>query len=45
MPDAMNNGCSYKPSIHGALIAGVVPQPRPVRLPVQTHPRQRQDTR
>jgi len=24
MPDAMNNGCSYKPSIHGALIAGVV---------------------
>lgn len=24
MPDAMNNGCSYKPSIDGALIAGVV---------------------
>jgi drug/metabolite transporter (DMT)-like permease len=24
VPDAMNNGCSYKPSIDGALIAGVV---------------------
>lgn len=24
MPDAMNNGCSYKSSIHGALIVGVV---------------------
>ena len=24
MPDAMNNGCSYRSSIHGALIAGVV---------------------
>ena len=24
MPDAMNNGCSYKPSIHGAMIAGIV---------------------
>lgn len=22
MPDAMNNGCSYKPSISGALVAG-----------------------
>lgn len=24
MPDAMNNGCSYRPPIHGALIAGAV---------------------
>jgi len=24
MPDAMNNGCSYRSSIHGALIAGAV---------------------
>jgi succinate dehydrogenase/fumarate reductase flavoprotein subunit len=24
MPDAMNNGCSYRAPIHGALIAGVV---------------------
>lgn len=24
MPDAMNNGCSYRSPIHGALIAGVV---------------------
>jgi len=24
MPDAMNNGCSYKSSIDGALVAGVV---------------------
>jgi hypothetical protein len=24
MPDAMNNGCSYKPSIHGAMIAGAL---------------------
>jgi hypothetical protein len=24
MPDAMNNGCSYKSSIHGALVVGVV---------------------
>jgi hypothetical protein len=24
MPDAMNNGCSYRAPIHGALIAGIV---------------------
>jgi hypothetical protein len=24
MPDAMNNGCSYRSPIHGALIAGIV---------------------
>ena len=24
MPDAMNNGCSYRSPIHGALIAGAV---------------------
>lgn len=24
MPDANNNGCSYRSSIHGALVAGVV---------------------
>jgi hypothetical protein len=24
MPDAMNNGCSYRSPIHGALVAGVV---------------------
>lgn len=24
MPDDMNNGCSYRSSIHGALVAGVV---------------------
>ena len=24
MPDAMNNGCTYQPSIHGALVAGIV---------------------
>jgi hypothetical protein len=24
MPDAMNNGCGFKPSVHGALIAGAV---------------------
>lgn len=24
MPDAMNNGCSYRAPVHGALIAGVV---------------------
>ena len=23
-PDAMNNGCPYRSSIHGAMIAGVV---------------------
>ena len=24
MPDAMNNGCSYRSPIHGALIAGAI---------------------
>jgi len=24
MPDAMNNGCSYRSPVHGALIAGAV---------------------
>jgi hypothetical protein len=24
MPDAMGNGCTYQPSLHGAVIAGVV---------------------
>jgi succinate dehydrogenase/fumarate reductase flavoprotein subunit len=24
MPDAMNNGCSYRSPIHGALVAGIV---------------------
>jgi hypothetical protein len=24
MPDAMNNGCSYRSPIHGAMIAGIV---------------------
>jgi len=24
MPDAMNNGCSYRSPIHGALVAGAV---------------------
>jgi hypothetical protein len=24
MPDAMNNGCSYRAPIHGAMIAGIV---------------------
>lgn len=24
MPDDMNNGCSYQPSIHGAMIGGIV---------------------
>jgi hypothetical protein len=24
MPDAMNNGCSYQSSIHGALVVGIV---------------------
>ena len=24
MPDAMNNGCTYQSSIHGAVVAGVI---------------------
>ena len=24
MPDAMGNGCTYQPSLHGALVAGAV---------------------